>query len=312
MEIPVYLFTGFLEAGKTRLIQETLEDKSFNKGEPTLILLCEEGEEEFDPTAFPGGNVSVEVIDRIEQVNPDKFAALVKKHKPARVMVEYNGMWTLDVFYNALPDSCMVYQELFLADATTFEVYNTNMRSLVVDKLQSCELVVFNRFMPDIDKMMLHKIVRATSRNANIIYESADNIEYDDIEDPLPFDINAPVIVIADEDYALFYRDLAEDMKKYDKKTVTFKGLVARDAQLGEKGLVIGRHVMTCCADDITYKGLAAVSEKTLSASHGSWQTVNAEIRIEKHKIYQSKGPVLHIISITEAKKPQKEVAEFF
>ena len=46
MEIPVYLFTGFLEAGKTRFIQETLEDERFNAGERTLLLLCEEGVEE--------------------------------------------------------------------------------------------------------------------------------------------------------------------------------------------------------------------------------------------------------------------------
>jgi len=312
MQIPIYLFTGFLEAGKTRLIQETLEDKSFNRGEPTLILLCEEGEEEFDPTAFPGGNVSVEIIERIEQINLDKISALIKKHKAARVMIEYNGMWTLDTLYNALPESCIVYQELFLADATTFEVYNTNMRSLVVDKLQSCELVVFNRFHSEIDKMMLHKIVRATSRKANIIYESADNIEYDDIEDPLPFDVNAPVIEIKDEDYALFYRDLAEDMNKYDGKSVCFKGLCARDEKLGKRGMVIGRHVMTCCADDITYKGLALISDKELSAEHASWQTVTAEIRIENHAIYQSKGPVLHLFSIEKAEKPEKEVAEFF
>ena len=40
MDIPVYLFTGFLESGKTKFIQETLEDERFNAGEKTLLLLC--------------------------------------------------------------------------------------------------------------------------------------------------------------------------------------------------------------------------------------------------------------------------------
>ena len=58
-EIPVYLFTGFLEAGKTRLVQETMEDERFNAGESTLILLCEEGEEELDVSSFPYKNVVI-------------------------------------------------------------------------------------------------------------------------------------------------------------------------------------------------------------------------------------------------------------
>lgn len=59
-EIPVYLFTGFLEAGKTKFIQETFEDPRFNNGENTLLLVCEEGIEEYDPSRFKGdiGSVS--------------------------------------------------------------------------------------------------------------------------------------------------------------------------------------------------------------------------------------------------------------
>ena len=312
MDIPVYLFTGFLEAGKTRLITETLQDGSFNAGEPTLIIACEEGEIEYTPDDFPGDNVTLVTLERIEQVNPDKLAALVNKYRPSRILVEYNGMWLLDALYNALPKNCMVYQEIFLADAASFLSYNANMRTLVVDKLQSCELVVFNRFTPDMDKMEFHKIVRGISRKATIAYENGDDIQYDDIEDPLPYDITQDSFSISDEDYAIFYRDLSEDMEKYHKKTVTFKGLVARDDSLGDTGLVIGRHVMTCCEADIAYKGIACVSEKTLFAAHGSFQTVTAVIQIEKHKIYRSKGPVLHILSISPAEKPEKEVATFY
>ena len=47
-QIPVYSFTGFLDSGKTKFIQETLEDERFNAGERTLVLLFEEGEEEYD------------------------------------------------------------------------------------------------------------------------------------------------------------------------------------------------------------------------------------------------------------------------
>lgn len=313
MEIPFYLFTGFLESGKTRLIQETLADPNFNKGERTLVLMCEEGELEYDTSVFPGGSVVIETLTRIEQVNRDKLSALIRKHGAQRVMVEYNGMWTLDALYNALPDNCVVYQEIFLVDSTTFSVYNANMRNLVVDKLQSAELVVFNRYTPDIDKMELHKIVRAGSRKAAIAYESPDGeIEYDEIADPLPYDLNAAVIEIKNEDYAIFYRDLAEELPKYDGKTVSFTGLVARDEQLGDKGLVIGRHVMTCCEADITYKGIAAVADKPIAAAHATWHKITGKLKLEKNKIYRAKGPVLHVTDIVDAEKPDPEVATFF
>ncbi len=312
MDIPVYLFTGFLEAGKTTLIKETLKDPNFNIGEKTLLLVCEEGEEEYTPDDFPEGNVTLVTLERKEQMNPDKISALVRKYAPARILVEYNGMWTLDLFYNALPKNCMVYQEIFLSDAESFLSYNTNMRTLVVDKLQSCELVVFNRFLPDTDRMPFHQIVRGISRKATIAYENGDDIQYDDIEDPLPYDLDLPLAVIEDNDYAIFYRDLSEETQKYHKKTIRFKGLVARDAELGDNGLVAGRHVMTCCEADIAYKGIAAVADHKLSAAHGSWQILTGEIRIERHSIYRSKGPVLHITEIASAEKPEKEVATFY
>ena len=62
MEVPVYLFTGFLEAGKTKFIQETLEDARFNSGERTLLLVCEEGIEEYDKSRFAKKNVHIEVL----------------------------------------------------------------------------------------------------------------------------------------------------------------------------------------------------------------------------------------------------------
>ena len=167
-EIPVYLFTGFLEAGKTKLIQETMEDKRFNAGESTLILLCEEGTEELDFSAFSSQNVHLVTVEDPSAFTPEYLSKLEKLYKAERVMVEYNGMWMLDAFYNALPQNWLVYQEFMLADATTFVQYNLNMRQQMVDKLQSAEVIVFNRYNSAIDKNELHKIVRGSSRKAAI------------------------------------------------------------------------------------------------------------------------------------------------
>ncbi len=315
METPVYLFTGFLEAGKTKFIQETLEDVSFNKGEKTLLLLCEEGEEEYIPSRFAACNVAIEVIDDISELNSENLSALQKKHASERVLIEYNGMWMLDELYKALPDGWSVYQEMLFADANTFENYNANMRSLVGDKLKSCEICIFNRARDGFDKLALHKIVRSVSRKADIAYEYTDGaVEYDDIQDPLPFDKNADVIDISDDDFGLWYRDFAENTGDYIGKTVKVRVLVAKNKQLNAKTeLVVGRRIMTCCEADIEYKGLLCRTDKAPEFAQGSWVTLTAVISMEKHRVYKSsKGPVLTALSIDKADAPEQPVATFF
>ena len=72
-EIPVYLFVGFLESGKTKFIQETMEDPQFDSGDKTLLLVCEEGEEEYAPEKFGFPGVTVEYITDKEQLNPQNL-----------------------------------------------------------------------------------------------------------------------------------------------------------------------------------------------------------------------------------------------
>ena len=313
MEIAVYLFTGFLEAGKTSFIAETMKDPNFNdKKRKYLVILCEEGEIELDPEEL-GENVSYATFDDEQRLTPDRLSALAKRASADVVIVEYNGMWSLDSFYNALPDGWMVYQEIMLADSTTALSYNANMRQLTVDKLTGCEMVVFNRVTPSTDKMALHKLVRGVSRRANICYEdTAGEIEFDQIEDPLPFDINAPVIDVQDDDFALFYRDMSEELPKYVGKTVRFKGIVALDPSLPDTHYAIGRHIMTCCADDIAYRGVVAKGMGKLKLATRDWVIVEGKLTEEYSKLYRGKGPVLTVTKIERAEKPQNEVATFY
>ena len=205
-EMPVYLFLGFLEAGKTRFIQETLEDPRFNSGERTLLLLCEEGVEEYDPAAFAADAVQVELVETESQLSTTYLENLVEKSRAQRVLVEYNGMWMLDSLRNAMPRNWTIYQTMLFADANTFGQYDRNMRSLVGDKLKQTEVVVFNRMRPGMDKLPLHQIVRSVTRRAMIVYEYPDGTtEEDTIVDPLPFDIDAPIIEIGDDAYAHWY-----------------------------------------------------------------------------------------------------------
>ena len=313
METAVYLFTGFLEAGKTTFIRDTLRDPNFNDGKRTyLVVTCEEGEEELDPSDF-GENVKLASFSDEASLSKDRLSAMKKRAGADILIVEYNGMWALDSFYNALPDDWMVYQEIFIADSTTIVTYNANMRQQTVDKLTSAEMVVFNRVSESTDKMTLHKLVRGVSRKANICYEdTAGDIEFDQIEDHLPFDINAPVVDIADEDFAIFYRDMTEEFSKYSGKTVRFKGIVALDDSLPRGQYAIGRHIMTCCADDIAYRGVVADGTLGQKLNTRDWFIVEGKLVEEYSKLYRAKGPVLKVTKLTAAQKPEQEVATFY
>lgn len=312
-DIPVYLFTGFLESGKTKFIQETLEDRRFCNGERTLLLVCEEGEEEYAPEQFADKNVFIRVAASQEELTADRLSAWLKETRAERVVIEYNGMWLLDVLYGAMPEGWMVYQEFMFADAGTFLTYNANMRQLVYDKLKSCELVVFNRFNGSMDKMEFHKIVRAASRRSDIAYEYVGGkVEYDDIVDPLPFDINAPVVEIGDDDYAEWYRDMSEEPKKYEGKTVRFKCRALVRKKMPEHSFIVGRHVMTCCVQDIQFAGLVCQWDKADTVNDDSWIVLTAKINFKFHRAYSKKGPVLTYIDSEPCDAPEQPVATFY
>ena len=312
-DIPVYLFTGFLDAGKTKFIQETLEDERFNNGENTLLLICEEGEEEYDPSTFSGPNVFIELIDDQSELTPTNLERLQRKHAAERVVIEYNGMWMLDDLYQNMPDSWMVYQEFMFADSQTFLMYDANMRGLVVDKLKSCEMVVLNRADDSIDKLQIHKIIRAVTRRANIAYEEiTGEVYYDDTPEELPFDIEAPVIEVKPEDFAIWYQDISEEPDKYKNKTVKIGGFTMLRDKLPAGSFIFGRQLMTCCVDDITFAGMLCTGYDPKQLEDNQWIELTAKISIKHNKVYNKKGPVLGVLSIEPGTPPQQEVATFY
>lgn len=313
-ETPVYMFLGFLESGKTKFIQETLEDPRFATGEKTLLLVTEEGELDYETIKFANAeSVDLVVIEDHSELTEENLAKWQAEYGSERVVVEYNGTWMLGDFFEAMPEGWMVNQIMTFFDATTFLNYNANMRQFTFDKIENTQLVVFNRFEDGMDKMEFHKIVRGISRRCDIVYERADGkADFDDIEDPLPFDINADVIVIEDKDFAFFYRDLTENLEAYIGKTVKFKGLVATDSRLAPEEIVVGRHVMTCCEADIQYCGLACNLPQAMDLQTRDWISVTAKVQFQKHRIYKGKGPVLIAERVIIGEPPEEQLATFY
>jgi hypothetical protein len=302
-----------LESGKTKFIQETLEDERFDTGESTLLLVMEEGEEEYDESRFKVQNVHISYLNGKDELTEANLASLQEMYGATRVLVEYNGMWLLQDFFKAMPEGWMINQLMAFFDARTVLNFNANMRQLVFDKIENAQLVVFNRYSDDMDKMALHKLVRGISRRSDVVYERTNGkADFDDIEDPLPFDIHAEVIVIEDKDYAYFYRDLTENLEEYVGKTIHFKGIVATDKRLPEGNIVIGRHVMTCCEDDIAFSGLAAVLPVKMDVQTRDWLEITAKIELKKHYVYKGKGPVLAVSEVKRCEPLEQALAVFY
>ena len=310
--IPVYVFLGFLEAGKTALVQETLEDPEFNTGEKTLLVVCEEGVEEYEPERFAGGNVTQLLVEDPDDLTPEFLRAQASKVYADRVLVEYNGMWPVQALFDNLPANWEVFQVMTVADATTFPQYLANMRQQTVDKLQTPDVVIFNRCDKNTDKTLLHRSVRMVNRRAQILFEYKDgSIEPDDTKDPPPYDMTAPVIEIGDEDFGVFYLDVFDRPLEYEGKTVKFKAYVCQTDKVDSTAFIAGRFCMTCCAEDITFIGLGCSWKDAAKLGHRTWVDVTARIETRRHPIYEGEGPWLVASSITPAQPPKDELVYF-
>lgn len=312
MEIPVYVFTGFLEAGKTSFLQGTLEDERFNDGESTLVLMCEEGEVELEPAKFSAPNVQIETVEDPDDLTPFTLQSMWERCSAERVIVEYNGMWPIGLLLEAMPEEWVIYQQYSFFDATTFVNYNANMRQQTVDKITNTDMVVFNR-ADGADQEEFHKIIRGLNRRCDILFEMRDGtVVPDKREDPLPFDVNAPVIEVEDKDYAIWYREVSEEPEKYDGKTFKVKGMIVRSPEIPENSFICGRQVMTCCVEDIQFAGFMCNYEKANRLQHQSWAYVTAEMKFMYHPVYQQKGPVLFVKEVALTAEPSEPVATFY
>lgn len=313
-EIPVYFFTGFMDSGKTTLIQETLFENGFAEDDDRiLIIACEDGDIEYDTEKLKTINASVAMVESEADFNTEHLQEIADEYRPDVVFIEYNGTWGVgDVYEMELPRNWVIVQSLATVDATTFEMYMANMRPMMMEQFFRAEVVIINRCDDDTPKSKFRGNIKAVNRPAQIVYERADGT-IDDREEELPFDINADVIEISDADYALWFMDCMENPKKYDGKTVHFLGLVynPKDGKLKRGVIVPGRFAMTCCIEDITFLGMMCKTGMENTPEHRSWIDLTARIKVEFAKEYKGRGPILYPIELKPAEKPEDELVYF-
>ena len=257
---PVYIINGFLESGKTEFICYTLEQPYFQIRGKTLLLVCEEGEIEYEEELLKKSRTNLVLIEREEDFNTSHLIELEKKYKPERIIIEYNGMWN---FKNLrLPFHWGVEQQITTIDASTFPMYFTNMKSLLAEMLRGSELIIFNR-CDDVEDLSLYKRnVKAINQQADIVFEDSEGEVNQIFEDDLPYSLDAPIIELDNEGYGIWYLDSLDNLDRYIDKTVRFTAMVLKPKEFPRGYFVPGRMAMTCCAEDMAFLGFACEYDK--------------------------------------------------
>lgn len=313
MTIPVYVFTGFLESGKTSLIKDTLMDPGFNDGEKTLLLVCEEGMEEYDDEFLKKANASIVTVGNETDLSYAFMKQCDSLIEPDRVMIEFNGTWNFTKFLDEeMPFDWLLVQILSTVDASTFEVYLNNMRSLIYEQLVHSETIIFNRCDENTKKLYLRNNIKAINKSAQIIYESKDGTINDLKDDELPFDVNADHLDIQDDDYGLWYMDALEHPSKYEGKTITIKGkVISTHVDDIPEAFVFGRFAMVCCADDTSLIGLLCHYKNSVDLLPKEWVEVHAKIAVEYDEEYQGDVPILYCDHVTSVEPLEDELVYF-
>ena len=308
MEVPVYLITGFLDSGKSTFIRHSLEDERFTEKEKTLLILCEEGEVEFDDALLQKSHTTVVRVEEQEEFNTGFLKKCQKQYKPDRVMIEYNGMWSIGWLRElSLPRGWLLYQIMTTVDAGTFGPYLANMRQLMLEKFSATEMIMVNRCGDGFDPEPCVRAIQTVNPRAEIVLIRLDGSVIP-VERKLPFDLSADVVEIRDEDFGVWYIDALNDPRKYDGKTVKIKGMVYRDKKFPAGSFVPGRYAMVCCANDMTFIGFLCRTGDDPAFQIDDWIEVVAKVRCEEWEGYQGEGPVLYPVSVRAAQKPEDEV----
>lgn len=307
---PVYVINGFLESGKSEFISYTISQPYFQSRQTTLLIVCEEGEVEYEEAMLKKTRTVCEYIEEQADFTPETLLALEKKHKPERIIIEWNGMWNFKEM--KLPWHWKVEQQITTIDGSTFQMYFTNMRSLLAEMLRKSELIIFNRCDGLEEQLSSFKRnVKAVNQQAEIVFEDSEGEMNSLFEEDLPFDLNADVIELDDMAYGIWFLDALDHIERYVGKTFKFVATIAKPEHFPADYFVPGRLAMTCCADDMAFLGFACQYDGASAFAEQDWVEVTAVVEQKYWEDYKGEGPVLKATSVKKVNPPKEEVISF-
>ncbi|MCR5287136.1 MAG: hypothetical protein K6D93_04210 [Saccharofermentans sp.] len=305
--IPVYIFTGFLDSGKTSAVKDFIKGLQEKHHRKTLLLICEEGEEEFDENELLKQDVLARYIDDESLFNYEHTLELEKESDAQCVIVEYNGMWNVNrprVIWD--PEQIM---EIMMVDASTFDMYLANLKALIADKIRSADLIMFNRCDNVHNNLPLYRrSARALNPKSTIVFRNNSGTIDFDPGDFLPYDPDADVIEIDDEAFAAFYIDATEKPDRYIGKEVVFTGMVLKSKQAQDRSFLLGRIAMTCCSEDLSTFAFICDCEGGIVLNTDEWLTITCIMDKDYSEKYDVWHPVCKVTEITRCDAPEEKI----
>ncbi len=314
VEVPIFMITGFLESGKTRFIKDIIQEDNFDTTNgPVLLIVCEEGEEEYDEKFLAENRVVLVKAESVDELKDGMFLKLNREHSPAAVVIEYNGMWDpSELFQCRKPKVWFLAQIISLIDSTTYDMYMQNMRSLITRFITLADLTVINRCADNMDKMSVRRVLRAANPRMQIVFENTDGTTDDGRGDgELPYNLDDDIIKIENEDYGIFYVDTMDNPERYDGKCIQLSGVCYKNAKIPSGNFVLARPAMTCCADDVQLAAFLNVYKDSARLKSKTWVTVTAKLKYEYSDMFEDKGVIFYPEKVEPCKPLEDEMVYF-
>ena len=309
MGTPVFICTGFLDSGKSTLIQDTLMEQECIEDGLTLLLLCEEGEKEYSKEYLESKNIALLQIEEFEQLNATFFKNCEKNYHPVQVVIEYNGMWNLgELLSIKFPRGWELSGIYSTVNGMTLDMYLKNMRNMLMEPLAESSLTIVNRCPEQMNRSGFRRALKIQNPMAQLIFEDLNGNIIEPTAEDLPYDVSGNKIVIDDMDFGVWYVDAYDHPELYLHKEIEFVAQVFKPNGLGPNFFVPVRKIMTCCAADTKYYGYPCKVEKRTNLRRHQWAKIRARFEYEYLPSSGKKSPVLHLIDLEPASKPTQEV----
>jgi len=307
---PVFLINGFLEAGKTKFLKFTMDQEYFQTDGKTLLIVCEEGEEEYDDALLSRTRTAGIFMENFQEMGKEQLRKLELEYRPERILIEWNGMWLQNTL--EIPDEWFINQQITIIDTSTLDLYLKNMKPMMGPMLKNTELIICNRADGFTEEQLgnYHLLLKAMAPNAEIVFEGKQGEIRGDFSIDLPYDLKSDRLVVGPKDYGIFYVDSMDRTEKYDGKTVEFTAQVLKPKGIPDNCFVPGRKAMTCCEADMQFLGLICFYSGASSLKNRDWVKITAKIKNEPNQEYGGNGPVLYATDVVLT-GPIEEVVQF-
>ncbi|MBR0385121.1 MAG: hypothetical protein IJI05_01070 [Erysipelotrichaceae bacterium] len=303
---PVYVFSGFLDAGKTTAIKESLLDPRFTEDETTLIVAFEQGDEVYAKPFLFDTYSSVVYLDGISELTEEKIVYFEDEYNPDRIIIELNGMQDDTKLFANGSGNWEIADYLTFFDATTLKSQMLNMKQFVFNHVINSFVCYINR-CTDQDLLFFRNNLKGINRNLMVVFLD-DHKKIINIESQM-FDVSKP-LDINDDDYGLWYIDAVDNPDKYNGCQIKVKLKYLETVRAYKNTCIMGREAMVCCSNDLQQIGITCMGVNPDKIKKNTFYTITGNLK----SVYDEEGTRTVIIKaekLEEAPRPEDEYVNF-